>query len=64
MAFVGQTTNPWDVPAKQAVSVMQKIWDATSTHNLEYEITTSTPVYKKVRHQFTSRKSEIMTTVD
>jgi hypothetical protein len=46
MAFVGQIADPWDVPAKQAVLVMQKIWDATNTR--EYEITTSTAVYKKV----------------
>jgi hypothetical protein len=46
MAFVSQTADPWDVPAKQAVLVMQKIWDATNT--CEYEITTSTAIYKKV----------------
>jgi hypothetical protein len=62
MAFVGQTTNPWDVPAKQAVMVMQKIWNATSTH--KYEIMTSTPIYKKVHHQLAWRKSMMMTTVD
>jgi hypothetical protein len=46
MAFVGQTADPWDVPAKQAVLAMQKIWDATNSR--EYEITTSTAIYKKV----------------
>jgi hypothetical protein len=46
MAFVGQTTDPWEVPAKQSVKVMQKIWDATSGN--DYEITTSTPIYQKV----------------
>ncbi|KAH9038774.1 hypothetical protein EDB85DRAFT_2141661 [Lactarius pseudohatsudake] len=45
MAFVGQTNNPWEVPARQSVQVMQKIWDATSEH--EFEITTSTTVYQK-----------------
>ena len=53
MAFVSQTVDPWDVPVKQAVEVMQKIWDATSAH--EYEITTSTPVYQKVCDRFCSR---------
>jgi hypothetical protein len=46
MAFVAQAADPWDVPSTQAVKVMQKIWDATSTH--KYEITTSTAVYQKV----------------
>ncbi|KAF8222298.1 hypothetical protein L208DRAFT_1323430 [Tricholoma matsutake] len=45
MAFVGQTTDPWDVPVKQSVKVMQKIWDETSSY--QYEITTSTSVYQK-----------------
>jgi len=53
MAFVGQTMDPWDVPVKQAVEVMQKIWGATSDH--EYEIMTSTPVYQKVCDRFGSR---------
>ena len=47
MAFVGQTSNPWDVPVKQALNVMQKIWDACSAY--KYEITTSCAVYQKVR---------------
>lgn len=46
MAFVGQTTDPWDVPVKQSVKVMQKIWDATSGR--QYEITSSTAIYQKV----------------
>lgn len=46
MAFVGQTTDPWDVPVKQSLEVMQKIWDATSRN--EYKITTSTAIYQKV----------------
>jgi len=47
MAFVGQVTDPWDVPVKQSVQMMQKIWDATSRY--EYEITTSAAIYQKVR---------------
>ena len=43
MAFVSQSSNPWDVPVKQSVLVMQKIWDATSVN--EYEIMTKTSVY-------------------
>jgi hypothetical protein len=46
MAFVGQTTDPWDVPVKQSVKVMQKIWDATSDN--EFKITSSTAIYHKV----------------
>ena len=46
MAFVGQTTNPWDVPVKQSVEVMQKIWDTTS--HIEYEIVGSSAVHQKV----------------
>ena len=46
MAFVGQTTDLWDVPTKQSIEIMQKIWDATS--NYEYEISPSTPIYHKV----------------
>ena len=49
-AFVGQTANPWDVPAKQAIQVMQKIWNDTTDN--EYEITTSTAVYMKVCFSF------------
>ncbi|KAF8502579.1 hypothetical protein JB92DRAFT_2973067 [Gautieria morchelliformis] len=45
MAFVGQTINPWDVPVKKAIKVMQQIWDATNSH--EYEITSSTIAYQK-----------------
>ncbi|KAI9463520.1 hypothetical protein BJY52DRAFT_1221525 [Lactarius psammicola] len=30
MAFIGQTANPWDVPIKQAIKVMQKIWNETN----------------------------------
>jgi hypothetical protein len=52
MAFVGQTADPWEVPVKQSVKVMQKIWDATNTH--QYEITTSTAVYQKVCDWFGS----------
>jgi hypothetical protein len=47
MVFVGQTADPWDVPVKQSVQVMQKIWDATSRY--EYEITASAAIYQKVR---------------
>jgi hypothetical protein len=47
MAFVGQTINPWEVPVKQAVQVMQKIWNATS--DIEYEITSSSGIFQKVR---------------
>ena len=50
MAFVGQTTDPWDVPTKQSVKVMQKIWD--STNGNEYEISTSTAIYQKVGDKF------------
>jgi hypothetical protein len=46
MAFVGQTADPWDVPVKQAIEVMQKIWDATT--DIEYEITAATAVHLKV----------------
>ena len=53
MAFVGQTTNPWDVLVKQSVQVMQKIWDATSCY--EYEITASAAIYQKVRDRLHSR---------
>ena len=53
IAFVGQTADPWDVPIKQSVKVMQKIWDATSSY--EYNITTSTAIYHKVRIKFDSR---------
>ena len=52
MAFVGQTADPWDVPVKQSVKVMQKIWD--ETNNYQYEITTSTAVYQKVCDWFGS----------
>ena len=44
MEFVGQTADPWDVPVKQALQVMQKIWDSTSTY--EYEIMSSSIIYK------------------
>jgi hypothetical protein len=50
IAFVGQTANPWDVPVKQAIEVMQKIWDATT--DIEYEITSSTAVHQKVFDRF------------
>jgi len=49
--------DPWDVPVKQSVLVMQKIWDATSTY--EYEMTASTTVYKKVCNQLASRVIDI-----
>ena len=47
MAFVGQTINPWDVPVKQSIMVMQRIWDATNSY--DYKITAETAVYQKVR---------------
>ena len=46
MSFVSQSVNPWDVPSKCALEVMQTIWNATSGN--EYQITTSTAVYQKV----------------
>ena len=46
MAFVGQNTDLWDVPVKQAIKVMQKIWDTTNGH--EYKITASSLVCQKV----------------
>ncbi|KAH8979504.1 hypothetical protein EDB86DRAFT_2814567 [Lactarius hatsudake] len=49
MAFVGQTNDPWEVPVRQSVQVMQKIWDATG--GIEYEITSKTAIYQKV-HDF------------
>jgi len=58
MAFVGETTNPWDVPKLQAVQVMQKIWDAISTR--KYEITSDTPVYTKVCDQLAPGMNDIM----
>jgi hypothetical protein len=53
MVFVSQTVDPWDVPVKQAVEVMQKIWDATC--DCEYEIMPSTQVCQKVCDMFGSR---------
>ena len=47
MAFVGQTINPWDVPVKQSIMVMQRIWDVTNSY--DYKITAEAPVYQKVR---------------
>ena len=52
MVFVGQTADPWDVPVKRAVEVMQKIWDSTTSRT--YKITCSGPVYQKVRTWFCS----------
>src|SRR5882762_4264065 len=46
MAYVGQLMDPWDIPAKQAIETMQKIWDTTG--GPDYVITTSTAVYQKV----------------
>ena len=46
MAYVGQLMDPWDIPAKQAIETMQKIWDATG--GPDYVITMSTAVYQKV----------------
>ena len=46
MAFVSQTSNPWEVPTKQSINIMLKIWDATSRH--KYEIMTLTAIYQKV----------------
>jgi hypothetical protein len=48
ITFVSQTADPWDVPVRQAIEVMQKIWDATSDD--KYEIMTSTLVYQRVGH--------------
>ncbi|KAH9024366.1 hypothetical protein EDB85DRAFT_2150510 [Lactarius pseudohatsudake] len=45
MAYVGQATDPWDVPTKLAVETMQRIWDGSGGRN--YEITASTAVYQK-----------------
>ena len=39
--------DPWDVPAKQAVVVMQVIWNATNGN--DYEGTTFTVVYQKIQ---------------
>ena len=46
ITFIAQTRDPWDVPVMQAVDVMQKIWNMTSS--FKYKIMTSTPVYQKV----------------
>ena len=46
MGVVGQLMDPWDVPAKRAIEMMQPIWDATN--DKVYEVTTSTMVYQKV----------------
>ena len=45
MSFVSQLLDPWDIPSKQALEVMQTVWNATSGN--EYQITTSTVVYVK-----------------
>ena len=50
MAFISQTTNPWEVPTLQALEVMQKIWNATCVY--EYKIMLETDVYHKVRDWF------------
>jgi hypothetical protein len=52
MTFVAPTMDPWEVPATQAVEVMQKIWNVTSS--FEYEIMTSMAVYLKVCTWFNS----------
>ncbi|KAH8980733.1 hypothetical protein EDB86DRAFT_3087613 [Lactarius hatsudake] len=51
MAFVGQTNDPWEVPVRQSVQVMQKIWDATG--GIEYEITSKTAIYQKTVQRLT-----------
>jgi hypothetical protein len=48
MEFVSKTADPWDVPVKQVIKVMQKIWDVTSFYN--YEIILSSIIYQKVCH--------------
>jgi hypothetical protein len=53
MEFVGKTADPWDVPVKQAIKVMQKIWDTTSSY--DYEITSSSIIYQKVCDRFSFR---------
>jgi hypothetical protein len=50
MTYVGELMNPWDVPAKQAMEKMQVIW--AETGGAEYEITDSTPIYRKVRGRY------------
>ncbi|KAN0131106.1 hypothetical protein V8E53_011107 [Lactarius tabidus] len=45
MTFVAQSADPWEVPAMQAVEVMQKIWNTTSS--FEYNITTSTATVQR-----------------
>ncbi|KAF8267176.1 hypothetical protein EI94DRAFT_1802114 [Lactarius quietus] len=45
MTFIAQTVDPWIVPVAQALEVMQKIWDATSS--FKYKIETSSAVYQK-----------------
>ncbi|KAF8268670.1 hypothetical protein EI94DRAFT_1800187 [Lactarius quietus] len=46
MTFVAQTADPWDIPVAQALEVMQKIWDVTSS--FKYKIETSSAYIKKL----------------
>lgn len=46
MAYVGQTADPWQMPVRRAVRVMQNIWDASGAY--EYKVTRNTFVYQKV----------------
>ena len=57
MAFVGQTANPWEVPARQSVVVMQKIWNASGGR--DYEIKETTAVYQKVCGPLAPRMNNI-----
>ncbi|KAF8264143.1 hypothetical protein EI94DRAFT_1703489 [Lactarius quietus] len=48
MTFVAQTMDPCNVPVAQALEVMQKIWDATSSFKYKIETSsTSSAVYQK-----------------
>ena len=46
MSFIAQSANPWDIPSKQGLEVMQMIWNATNGN--DYQITISTLIYQKV----------------
>jgi hypothetical protein len=57
MAFVGQTADPWEVPVKHSVAVLQKIWDATNAN--EYKITALSSIHQKVNEDMTAIKKAV-----
>ena len=47
--IVSSSANPWDIPPKYSIEILQKLWD-TFFPNIPQVVTVTSPIYKKASY--------------